>query len=81
MGKWRKPHGRELRWNRTQLLRRDGNVCQLCHEPMKDMSEVTIDHIQPVCEGGTDKLENLRLVHEACNQERGAGFFRKVKAS
>lgn len=75
MGKWRKQHGAELRWNKKQLLRRDGNVCQLCKEPMADMKEVTIDHILPVSKGGTDRIDNLRLVHKACNEERGAGFF------
>jgi 5-methylcytosine-specific restriction endonuclease McrA len=80
MGKWKKPWGRELRWNRTQLLRRDGNMCQLCQEPMTNMDEVTVDHIQPTSQGGTDRLDNLRLVHEGCNQERGPGFFLEKRA-
>lgn len=75
MAKWNKKWGAELRWNRKQLIRRDGNVCQLCQESMINMSEVTLDHIIPLCKGGTDSIINLRLVHEACNRERGAGFF------
>jgi len=79
--KFRKPHPgtaeqRAKEWNRKQLLRRDGAVCQLCLEPFEKVSEATLDHIQPVSKGGQDKIQNLRLVHEFCNRQRGAGFFK-----
>ena len=69
--KWRKPEGREHRWNRAMLVKRDGMVCALCGEPIATLSEVTIDHIVPLSRGGTDRLDNLRLAHEACNKRRG----------
>lgn len=79
MGKWRKPKGREKRWNRTALIKRDGMMCQLCQEPIDSMDDVTIDHITPVSLGGTDRLDNMRLAHGFCNVERGDGFFKPKK--
>lgn len=70
--KWKKPKGRERRWNKKELLRRDGNLCALCKEPMLTMKDITIDHIQPVSKGGTDDIKNLQLAHPHCNQKRGA---------
>ena len=75
MSKWKKPNGRDHRWNRAALIKRDGLICQLCQEPISNMSDLTLDHIIPVSRGGTDKLDNLRLAHELCNRERGNGFF------
>ena len=77
MGKHRGGNFRETVWRgwmRRQLIRRDGTLCGLCQEPMT-AKEMSIDHIMPVSRGGSDKPENLRLAHEKCNQERGAGFF------
>lgn len=62
-------------WNRQALIKRDGAICQLCLEPIDSMKDATIDHITPVSKGGTDQLNNLRLTHHLCNQERGNGFF------
>lgn len=45
MGKWKKPQGKEHRWNRAALIKRDGTLCQLCKEPIDHMCDVTIDHI------------------------------------
>lgn len=71
MSKWRKPYGREHRWNRAALIRRDGLVCRLCGGSIDHMRDVTVDHIVPVSRGGTDRLDNLQLAHERCNQVRG----------
>lgn len=53
------------------LIKRDGLTCALCGLPMTVMADVTMDHITPVSQGGLDKIENLRLVHEKCNLARG----------
>lgn len=79
--KWKKHYGGELRWARRTLIKRDGNICSLCKEPMANMKEVTIDHIQALANGGTDRIDNLRLVHETCNRERGTGFFGRSSPS
>lgn len=33
-------------------------------------TEATIDHIVPRSEGGSNHLENLRLIHNLCRVER-----------
>lgn len=71
----RQKHQRSVDWNRRLLIRRDGMVCQLCLEPIDTLDDATIDHIQPLSKGGTDRIDNLRLTHARCNQERGSGFF------
>ncbi|MCK6514648.1 HNH endonuclease [Myxococcota bacterium] len=51
------------------LLRRDGPICRLCWQifPKK---QLTIDHIIPRCEGGSNKLTNLQLACAPCNHGR-----------
>lgn len=53
------------------LIQRDGNLCELCGELLKPEQEVLhIDHILPLCMGGTHEASNLRLVHAPCNLTR-----------
>lgn len=62
-------------WRRTRLavIARDGGVCQLCGGLVQgDDRDAHIDHIVEKAEGGTDELENLRLVHRACHSRRHA---------
>lgn len=62
-------------WRRTRLavIARDGGVCQLCGGLVQGNDrEAHIDHIIEKADGGTDELENLRLVHRACHSRRHA---------
>ena len=34
-------------------------------------SDVTLDHIVPQCEGGSDNITNLQAAHKACNEAKG----------
>lgn len=52
-----------------KVVRRDGQICQKCHEPVPD-NEVEFDHIIPFSKGGRSTSENLRLVHRACNRKK-----------
>ncbi len=61
------------------LRLRDGDNCAVCglrnlfyYRPPKPLQglKVSIDHIIPVCQGGTDNLSNLRLTHYWCNTSR-----------
>lgn len=72
MGKWKKPQGRERRWNRRQLIARDGNVCGICGKTIETAKDITLDHIDPLSNGGLDVLENLQLAHRVCNQIKGS---------
>lgn len=62
----------------TRLLARDGDRCAICDLPLdrrlkdgNDPMYITLDHIVPRSRGGHSDLENLRLAHQLCNNERG----------
>ena len=60
------------------LLDRDGYRCGICSEVLDpalrvpDVMALTIDHIVPVSQGGTDDLSNLRFAHNGCNARKRA---------
>ena len=49
----------------------NGYECGLCHLEV-DPGQVSIDHIIPRKRGGPNTVENLRVVHRACNSRKGA---------
>ncbi len=79
MGKSRKMFYHKARGLRiTRLMARDGNSCTICYEPLdrkiKDVEDhryITFDHILPVSLGGMTAMDNLRLAHLKCNNDRG----------
>jgi 5-methylcytosine-specific restriction endonuclease McrA len=52
-----------------KVVRRDGQICQDCNEPVRD-DEVEFDHVIPFSRGGTTNPDNLRLVHRDCNRRK-----------
>ena len=63
----------------NEIIERWGSVCYLCNEPVDrnapfgpDM--LNIDHVVPVSRGGASNIENLRIVHYACNIRKGGGL-------
>ena len=66
------------------LYERDNGLCWLCgkrcdmndYETREDGTIVcgenypSVDHIIPVCEGGKDTWDNVRLAHRGCNAKR-----------
>ncbi|MFA4871868.1 MAG: HNH endonuclease signature motif containing protein [Patescibacteria group bacterium] len=68
--KERRVHSRSiLRDVMLKVVRRDGQICQKCHQPVPD-KEVEFDHIIPYSRGGKSTVENLRLVHIKCNRKK-----------
>jgi hypothetical protein len=66
----RRAHSRSIpRDVMLKVVRRDGQICQQCHEPVPD-DQVEFDHIIPFSKGGRSSTENLRLVCRACNREK-----------
>jgi hypothetical protein len=53
---------------RYLVLKRDRYQCQVCH---KAGGELEVDHILPVCRGGSEALENLRTLCKRCNRGKG----------
>ena len=69
----RKPLSNRIR---TQVLNRDGSVCQMCGAVPGDIDlqfperkvRLHVDHIRPRSQGGSDELDNLRTLCSSCNQ-------------
>lgn len=62
---------------RTALLLRDGNRCHYCGVLMTPSNKgdfhpdgMSIDHIVPLAEGGTDDMDNLVLACRRCNLDK-----------
>lgn len=53
-----------------KVVRRDGQICQICHTAVPD-NQVKFDHVIPFSRGGPTTADNLRLVHADCNVEKG----------
>lgn len=45
-------------------------LCHMCRMPIWD--DWTVDHVIPLCRGGTNEIENLAPCHDDCNDVRGS---------
>lgn len=59
---------------RLAIYIRDGFQCAYCGCALRnaDPRNVTLDHLQPRCEGGTNHESNLITACRSCNSARGA---------
>lgn len=53
----------------TALVKRDGDACFLCRQPLGD--DITVEHLVPVAHGGPNHISNKVLAHAACNLRMG----------
>ncbi len=44
-------------------------TCVLCFKPVK-FGEDSIEHLQPICKGGTSDISNLAIAHYKCNTKK-----------
>jgi hypothetical protein len=60
----------------SRLRARDGDGCVWCGGEMlfyrDGPSRATIEHVIPLGRGGLDNMNNMRLAHRKCNNERGS---------
>jgi hypothetical protein len=49
-----------------KVVRRDGQICQICHKIVPD-NDIEFDHIIPDSKGGPISVENLRVLCSECN--------------
>ena len=54
---------------RLAVYERDGHACGICGTSER----LTLDHIHPFSDGGSDQPSNLRTLCHSCNSRRGAG--------
>lgn len=52
-----------------KVVRRDGQVCCICHKNVPDV-EIEFDHIIPHARGGPTHAENIRLLCRTCNRQK-----------
>ena len=52
-----------------KVVRRDGQICQRCYQPVPD-DQVEFDHVIPFSKGGTTTPENLKLCCRSCNRKK-----------
>ena len=52
---------------RAYLFARENCTCQYCGKKIEKGQKAQIHHIVPRCQGGTDKPDNLALLHDTCH--------------
>jgi 5-methylcytosine-specific restriction endonuclease McrA len=57
---------------RWDVFARDGFRCRYCGASPADGIKLTVDHVQPVIDGGSDDLENLVTACAPCNAGKAA---------
>lgn len=59
---------------RKAILARDGYLCQCadCALLMVPLIAEEVDHIVPLCQGGTDEPHNLRAIAKRCHRIKSA---------
>lgn len=66
------------------LIRRDGLICCFCGGeikrglPQNDPGTLSLEHVIPRSEGGSMRLENLKLAHLSCNNHAGGLRSREI---
>lgn len=61
---------REVKFNRKNILARDGNRCQYCGKKFP-ASKLSIDHIIPKSRGGKTNWSNVITACNPCNTKKG----------
>lgn len=55
---------------REQIYEASDKKCAICGKPL-ELSEITIDHIVPLSRGGSNEIDNYRILCYSCNQFKG----------
>ncbi len=59
-----------IRFSRANIFARDKHICQYCgSQPSK--SQLTLDHVTPIVQGGRKCWENIVTACKPCNQKKG----------
>lgn len=58
---------------RRKAIDRDGAACCYCRAPLTQGAEAVLQRVRPVCRGGSNELDNLRVACRTCADRRGDG--------
>lgn len=72
--------GRPWRRIRELVLKRDGYQCQPCKKGGRVTLAIEVDHITPICEGGSDAMGNLQGICGECHQVKSLAEAARAKA-
>ena len=56
---------------RLAIYLRDGLACAYCGHSVEDGAQLTLDHIRPHSQGGSNREDNLVTACQRCNSSRG----------
>lgn len=70
VGKYSRIPKNQLNFNRKNVFRRDGDMCQYCGKRFKK-DELSFDHVTPKCQGGGNTWDNIVVSCFGCNQKKG----------
>ena len=59
-----------VRFSRANIFVRDHYVCQYCGDKF-NKSQLTLDHVTPIVQGGRKCWENIVTACKPCNQKKG----------
>ena len=65
-----KPTNHRPKFSRTNVYRRDRNICQLCGHKFPT-EELSLDHVTPKSKGGQMSWLNIVLACTSCNNRKG----------
>jgi len=63
---------------RQKVYQKYGGHCAYCGKKLS-MTELTIDHVKPSSQGGSDDIDNLRACCVNCNMTKGQGSLRFLR--
>ncbi len=66
----RRIYRREVPFSRKNILTRDGYICQYCGKEANS-NELTIDHVIPKVQGGSNDWNNVVASCRSCNMSKG----------
>jgi len=66
----RQIYRREVPFSRNNILIRDGFTCQYCGSPFQS-PELTVDHVIPKVQGGSNRWTNVVACCKRCNVKKG----------
>lgn len=77
--------GQGMNWIRKEkrlaIYLRDGLACCYCGEGVEDGAKLTLDHLLPHSQGGSNREHNLVTACHRCNSSRGARDWRTFAAA